>query len=236
MAKNSHFPILHRININQHNYFDFLKYLVKPWVEKTSQRHLCTSKRHTQPKFLKSGAKIFFWHFGTNGFLPPSLPDPNPLDLAKWLVMHKKVKARPRHDQGLPIALHQADMRQNSWVGGEFQQHGSWPLFSGCNLGQMGPNWAMVVFFEISMHEVFIWNFTIFHQIDQKLLRKNDVAIIISHPVQVYGSKAADFAGFMVILVKSNFAALWFMKRLMSRQEQPRLLFLMWRKFLSDDL
>ena len=124
--------------------------------------------------------------------------------------MHKKVKARPRHDQGLPIALHQADMRQNSWVGGEFQQHGSWPLFSGCNLGQMGPNWAMVVFFEISMHEVFIWNFTIFHQIDQKLLRKNDVAIIISHPVQVYGSKAADFAGFMVILVKSNFAALWF--------------------------
>ena len=114
MAKNPHFPIIHRININQHNYFDFLKYLVKPWVEKTFPETPMYFKEAHTAKILKKWCKFFFSHFWTNGFLPPSLPDPNPLDLAKWLVVHKKVKARPRHDQGLPIALHQADMRQNS--------------------------------------------------------------------------------------------------------------------------
>ena len=85
MAKNPHFPILDRIQINQQNYFDFLKYLVKPWVEKTfPETPMCFTEAHTltQPKFLKSGA-IFFSHFWTNGFLPPALPDPNPMDLTK---------------------------------------------------------------------------------------------------------------------------------------------------------
>ena len=63
MAKNPHFPILDRIQINQQNYFDFLKYLVKPWVEKTfPETPMCFTEAHTltQPKFLKSAQWVKF--------------------------------------------------------------------------------------------------------------------------------------------------------------------------------
>ena len=78
MAKNPHFPILDRIQINQHNYFDFLKYLVNPWVEKTFPETPMWKKRHTQPKFLKSGANFFFRTFGPMAFylLPYQIPIP----------------------------------------------------------------------------------------------------------------------------------------------------------------